>query len=169
MIDQFINKPIIGKVFDIFNIWELRHERNFLVGYKKKDVINTSSHNFSLNIPLHINGYIFEVGLGENTKYEKDRVLSKEFVDYDKLKGKKLILRLWEKGDKFIPLGMNGHQKVSDFLINQKVEQIDKNKQYVMTADNEIIWICGMRLSDSIKIDKHTKQKAHLVQRESYD
>ena len=51
MIDQFINKPIIGKVFDIFNIWELRHERNFLVGYKKKDVINTSSHNLSL---IHI-------------------------------------------------------------------------------------------------------------------
>ena len=169
MIDQFIKKPTIGKVFDIFNIWEVRHERNFLVGYKKKDVIDISSHNLSFNIPLHINGYIFEVGLGENTKYEKDRVLSQEFVDYDKLKGKKLILRLWEKGDKFIPLGMNGHQKVSDFLINQKVEQIDKNKQYVITADNEIIWICGMRLSDSVKIDKHTKQKAHLVQRESYD
>lgn len=169
MIHQFINKPKIGTVFDIFNMWELRHERKFLVGYKIKDIMNCSSYNLLFNVPIYVNNHIFEVGLENSIKYKKENVLSEEFVDFDKLKDKNLILRLWEKGDKFIPLGMNGHQKVSDFLINQKVEQKNKEKQYVMTADNEIIWICGMRLSDSFKIDEHTKQKACLIQLKSND
>lgn len=169
MIHQFINKSRIGTVFDIFNLWELRHERKFLVGYKKKDIMNCSSYNLLFNVPIHVNNHIFEVGLEKSIKYKKENVLSEEFVDFDKLKDKNLILRLWEKGDKFIPLGMSGHQKVSDFLINQKVEQKNKEKQYVMTADNEIIWICGMRLSDLFKIDEHTKQKAYLIQLKSND
>ena len=167
MIDHFINKPKIGKFFDIFDVWELRHERNFLVGYKKKEIMDLSSHKLSFNIPVIVNEYIFEICLGENIICKKNEVVNEEFIDFDKIKNKRVILRLWEEGDKFIPLGMSGHQKVSDFLINQKVEKVNKMKQYVMTADDKIIWVCGRRLSELFKVDKNTKQKARLIQRKS--
>jgi hypothetical protein len=62
---------------------------------------------------------------------------------------------------------MQGHQKVSDFLINQKVENFQKKKQYVMTADNEIIWICGLRISNTVKVKNSTVATAYLIQKES--
>ena len=43
-----------------------------------------------------------------------------EILDWDKIKNRRLFLRYWCTGDKFQPLGLVGHQKVSDFLINNK-------------------------------------------------
>ena len=62
---------------------------------------------------------------------------------------------------------MKGHQKISDFLINEKVDCLEKENQSVLTADDEIIWVCGRRLSELFKVDKNTKQKARLIQRKS--
>ena len=80
-----------------------------------------------------------------------------------KIKEKKLRIRLWREGDTFQSLGMNGHQKVSDFLINNKVNQFKKEKQHVLIANNEIIWICGLRISDKIKVTNDTTEFAYLI------
>lgn len=165
MIDYFINKPRVGNKYDIYNKWELRHERNYLVGYQKVKNILSAPLNLSLNRPVHVNGYTFEICLERKIKRKQYRVFNEELVDFDKLQNKIISLRPWKKGDSFIPLGMSGRQKVSDFLINQKTEQYYKERQYVMTTDNEIIWVCGMRLSNTFKIGKNTKNKAFLIQR----
>ena len=51
---------------------------------------------------------------------------------------------------------MNGHKKVSDLLIDNKVDMFSKNKQLVLTADDEIIWVCGQSISDQVKLTKTT-------------
>ena len=57
---------------------------------------------------------------------------------------------------------MKGHQKVSDFLINQKADCIEKEFQSVLTANGKIVWVCGKRLSNWAKITKDTNQIAVL-------
>ena len=111
--------------------------------------------------------YSFELRFKEY-KINKNLGLIKnlEVIDWSKIENKDIHIRLWEKGDSFIPLGMDGHQKVSDFLVNQKVENFQKKKQYVMTADNEIIWVCGLRISNTVKIMDSTVSKAYLIQKE---
>ena len=81
-----------------------------------------------------------------------------EYIDYNKVLNKKLVLRLWESGDRFKPLGMSGHQKISDFLTNNKLNYFEKNSQVVLTANGKVIWVCGHRIDDSVKINNKTKR-----------
>ena len=74
------------------------------------------------------------------------------------IKNKKLVLRYWSSGDRFKPLGiMNGTQKISDYLINNKINSFEKDEQTVLTANNQIIWVCGHRIDDSVKINSTKK------------
>jgi len=67
-----------------------------------------------------------------------------------------LQIRVWESGDKFQPLGMNGQKKVSDFLIDAKVPLSLKSKQLVLCHKNEIIWLVGHQINDKYKITEQT-------------
>ncbi len=78
-----------------------------------------------------------------------------EYFDYD-LVPAVLKLRNWEKGDTFVPLGMKGKMKISDFLINEKVSLPDKKNIIVLSSKNNIIWICGKRINDNYKITSTT-------------
>ncbi len=78
-----------------------------------------------------------------------------EYIDKSKIT-KSLKIRNWEEGDVFVPLGMCGTMKVSDFLTNQKIALIDKEKVLVLVSGNEIVWIVGHRVSDKFKVDKTT-------------
>ncbi|MBI5324054.1 MAG: tRNA lysidine(34) synthetase TilS [Ignavibacteriae bacterium] len=78
-----------------------------------------------------------------------------EYLDYD-LIPQRLILRSWEKGDVFNPLGMKGKMKVSDFLINNKVSILDKKEILLLSTGKDIVWVCGMRIDDKYKVTNQT-------------
>ncbi|TND09226.1 MAG: tRNA(Ile)-lysidine synthase [Bacteroidetes bacterium] len=63
-----------------------------------------------------------------------------------------LLLRPWRPGDRFIPLGMKQHKKISDFLVDQKVPLHEKEKTLVLESGGEIAWVVGHRISESFKI-----------------
>ena len=86
-----------------------------------------------------------------------------ETINWSILKNRKLEIRTWKKGDSFQPLGMDGHQKISDFLINEKVDRLAKESQSVLIADGEIVWVCGRRISDWVKVTKSTVETAFLI------
>ena len=68
-------------------------------------------------------------------------------LDFEKLHFP-LVLRRVKNGDKFVPFGMKGKKLVSDYLTDQKVSLWDKKKQLVLcSADGEIIWLVGRRIS----------------------
>lgn len=50
-----------------------------------------------------------------------------------------LRLRAWEAGDRFNPIGMKGHMKISDFLINRKVPRHIKSSYLVLEDGNKKI------------------------------
>ena len=71
-----------------------------------------------------------------------------------------LQLRQWREGDWFIPLGMAGQKKVSDFLIDAKVAVPDKARQGVLVTGETIVWLVGRRIDDRYKVRQDAR---HIV------
>ena len=75
-----------------------------------------------------------------------------------------LKLRFKEQGDYFIPLGMTGRKKLSDFFIQEKVNRFEKEEIPILVNGNgEIIWVVGMRLDNRYKVTENTKKVLTLV------
>ena len=64
--------------------------------------------------------------------------------------------RNWRAGDAFIPLGMHGQKKVSDFLIDVKVSVPEKEKITVIESAGRILWVVGLRIHDHFKVTSKT-------------
>ncbi len=77
-------------------------------------------------------------------------------LDFDKLTFP-LILRKWKKGDSFFPYGLQGEKKISEFYKNLKYSILDKENQWLLCSENDIIWVVGQRIDDRYKITKSTK------------
>lgn len=74
-----------------------------------------------------------------------------------------LQLRRWRDGDWFIPLGMRGQKKVSDFLIDAKVSLTDKETQGVLMSNGQIIWLVGRRIDERYKVRESTKKVVRIT------
>jgi tRNA(Ile)-lysidine synthase len=68
-----------------------------------------------------------------------------------------LLVRGIDKGDKFMPLGLPHNQKVSDYLINRKVNRFDKNLSWVLLSENNICFLGLHQISNQVKIQANTK------------
>jgi tRNA(Ile)-lysidine synthase len=98
--------------------------------------------------------YALEIELPSNhypTEIEPQR------FDLDKIKFP-LTLRKWQQGDWFIPLGMKGKKKISDFLIDRKIPLHLKKVTFTITSQYNIIWVVGQRIDDRFKITPATKR-----------
>lgn len=73
-----------------------------------------------------------------------------------------LIIRKWKHGDKLMPFGMQGFQKVSDYFNNKKISIIEKQKIWLLCSGENIIWIIGYRTDERYKID-HQTQKVCMI------
>lgn len=69
-----------------------------------------------------------------------------------------LKIRPWKEGDWFVPLGMNGKKKISDFLIDEKIPVNIKPTVKVLTSDKSIVWVIGYRLDNRFKVTDKTKE-----------
>ncbi len=154
-IKDFLNKEVIGNKCFAINGFVILNDRDSVI-------INRKKHKKSIPLELKIgNNYNFDNYVYKVSKYSKNVRFSSssddELIDLAAIKNKKLILRYWCSGDRFKPLGMSGMQKISDFLINNKINLFQKDEQTVLTADNQIIWVCGQRIDDSVKVNNSTK------------
>ncbi len=67
-----------------------------------------------------------------------------------------LTLRNFQPGDRFRPLGMVGTQKVKDFFINHKIPRSYRRRCPILLSRDDIIWIVGYRIGDSVKVTEAT-------------
>ena len=74
-----------------------------------------------------------------------------------------LTLRRWSEGDTFIPFGMTGRKKVSDFLIDGKVSMAEKGRQFVLISGSEIAWLVGRRIADPFRITDQTERVLRIT------
>ena len=57
-----------------------------------------------------------------------------------------LKLRKYKRGDYFYPQGMSGRKKLSKFFKDEKYSKVEKEKQWLLCSENDIVWIIGKRL-----------------------
>lgn len=67
------------------------------------------------------------------------------YLDKNKLKGS-LKCRLWQKGDRLYPIGLNGSKLVSDILKDAKIPHHQKKQQWVMYDDEHLICCVGVKI-----------------------
>ncbi|CAH2559912.1 tRNA lysidine(34) synthetase TilS [Cardinium endosymbiont of Oedothorax gibbosus] len=80
-----------------------------------------------------------------------------------------LIIRPWQAGDLFYPLGMQGRKKISDLLIDLKIPMAIKNKVLVVTSNDQIIWVVSHRIDERFKVAQTTKAVFEIIVAESQD
>ena len=73
------------------------------------------------------------------------------------------IVRARRPGDRFRPLGMDGHsQKLSDVMINEKIPAEARGTWPLVVFEGEIVWLPGHRLSHSARVRQSSQRGIHL-------
>lgn len=116
---------------------------------------------------LHDHISIFERDVKLKTNFgilffdEADAIFnaSKNIMHIDKGRLKyPLELRRWRAGDVFYPMGMKGKKKVSKYLKDEKLSILAKENVWVITSDDSIVWVVGMRGDERYKVTDSTKE-----------
>ena len=95
--------------------------------------------------------------LGRTAEFIIDKSPEVAQLDFDKLRFP-LALRHWRHGDRFHPLGMKGSKLLSDFFVDQKFTEYQKQNVWLLvSADGDILWVVGYRMDDRFKIVNNTK------------
>lgn len=74
-----------------------------------------------------------------------------------------LSIRTRLPGDVIKSLGMNGHTvKISDLMINQKIEKSARDSWPLVLAGDEIAWVPGLRVSESFRLKPDSRLVIYL-------
>ncbi len=109
---------------------------------------------FELNPGESVSCELFSIELSGIIKINKEPVFC-EGCEYLRTgsKEEKYIVRPWKDGDIFMPLGMNSHKKMSDFLTDAKVTSLKKRNWPVIEYSGKIVYAAGLRISEEAKIE----------------
>jgi tRNA(Ile)-lysidine synthase len=74
-----------------------------------------------------------------------------------------LELRVRQDGDRFEPLGMDGHEmKISDFFINVKLPQRARDRWPLLCMGEKVIWVPGYRPAHPFRLTSSTRQALYF-------
>ena len=70
-----------------------------------------------------------------------------------------LKVRTPREGDRFVPFGMQGSRKLSDFFNDTKVGDYEKRTTRILTdLQGKILWVVGKRATNHFRVGKSTKR-----------
>jgi tRNA(Ile)-lysidine synthase len=125
----------------------LLKDRHFLILSKRdaaSDVLEAQEKAFQIaentveiKNPVHL---IFEDVLTKSMQNKNSIYVSKEHLKFP------LIVRKWQNGDYFYPLGMQGKKKISKYFKDEKLSLLEKKNTWLLCNNNGlIIWIINRR------------------------
>ena len=159
-IEELITKQP-GKEIILSNGLKAVRERDSIIFCREKPVKSESKTLIKIGGKIRIEKKSFSINQIPISKVRFGNSAMREYISADNLKGD-LIIRTWENGDRFYPLGMKNSKKISDFLNEQKVDSYKKKDQLVLTNSGNIIWVVGLRIDDRYKITDETKKVLKL-------
>lgn len=145
-----------GKSEFITSNIEVFRERNSLI-LKKVEKTIFKPVALTIGEKISIDTLEFSIKKMDNANLSFNKSNKIEYISADNLSDK-FILREWEPGDKFIPLGFSHLKKISDFLSEEKINSFQKKSQLVLLNNGQIVYVVGKRIDDRVKITKHTKE-----------
>lgn len=150
-----LSRSITGSVFE--------SKTHTLLNNRGTLIISKSIKHESINILIQSNqrktilpGSELRINLINETETPKFSS-NVAFLDADKIKWP-LTIRNWAIGDKIIPFGFNQKKLVSKVLKDKKLNQFQKENQFVIESDSEIIWVVDLMISNPFSIQKTTKR-----------
>ena len=74
-------------------------------------------------------------------------------VAADRVAAGQLAIRTRQPGDRLKPLGLGGHKKVQDLLVDRKVPRAERDRvPIVVDGLDRIVWVAGQALSDDFRV-----------------
>ena len=126
-------------------------------------LIKDRSHFLLVSAEEKMSEIQYQMTIEENRpdfQIKKDKNIA--YFDADKLQFP-LTVRKWQKGDKFMPFGMTGFQKISDYFNNHKFSKPQKEEARLLCSGKDIIWIIGQRADNRYRVGESTKRIAVLI------
>ena len=80
------------------------------------------------------------------------------YLDLETLKST-ISLMKYKNGDYFYPSGMKGKKLLSKFFKDEKYSLLDKEEQWLLCSNGEIVWIIGKRCDNRFLARPDTKNK----------
>ena len=68
-----------------------------------------------------------------------------------------IMIRNFRPGDRFVPFGLKGTQKLKKYFIDHKIPRAERRRHPLVISGGEIIWIAGVRRSDQARVGPQTK------------
>lgn len=144
-----------GKVF-LAHGHRLIKDRDYLLLHSVSDasaepksvLIHKETREILAPIPLKISLESAPISIEKNPRFL--------YADADKLSFP-LTLRQWRAGDWFVPFGMKGRKKLSDFFTDQKFSLKDKEETWVLLSGQDVVWIAGHRADNRFRVTSGTK------------
>nr|WP_185153989.1 tRNA lysidine(34) synthetase TilS [Dysgonomonas sp. ZJ709] len=156
-IDNIFNAldGISGKIFYSNTHRVLKDRAQLIISEKEAD---TNNNNFEIRettttLSSPVNFEIETIFNSPDLTIEKNKNIL--YVDKNKLNFP-LTIRRWQQGDWFIPFGMKGKKKVSDYFTDQKLSLFEKENVWLLCSDDAIVWIIGYRSDDRYRITTDT-------------
>lgn len=106
----------------------------------------------ALNTPPELSKSVEPRSAYESVKSDLNTVL----LDADLIDPNALTVRKWAAGDSLRPLGMKGSKNVSDLLTDRKLSPCEKDRTWVLTHGEMIVWVIGHRMDDRFKVTEKT-------------
>jgi len=80
-----------------------------------------------------------------------------EYLDYHAIRFP-LMLRTFQAGDRFIPLGMKGKKKLHDFFVDEGVPNYRRSSVPLLVDRDHILWVAGFRINERYKVTERTEK-----------
>ena len=147
----FILKSETGSIYKIDNDYQFIVNRDNILISK---IVEDYNYEFDINSkPIEIKSIgTISIRKVKSIKMEKYSNVNVEYFNVD-IENKKLYIRDWKNGDRMVPFGMKESKKVSDILTNAKIDVNKRIKYPVIFANNEIVWIPGVKRAEKFIIN----------------
>ncbi len=155
--DQILElcNSLSGKIIESNTHVLLSNRSNLIV----KEKTNRIDQIFEVGIKGLLSPIEMNIEVGEfKTKFNKKSIyLSKKEIDFP------LCLRKWKKGDVFFPFGMKGKKTVSKYYKDEKMSFFDKQNQWLLCNNDEIVWVVGKRPDRRFFKDNNASLKIEVL------
>jgi tRNA(Ile)-lysidine synthase len=145
--------------------WELVREYERLklenLSSTRKRVCYSYDLHIGQDLKIHEAGLTIHSARGSSARAELPCSLMEAVFDLESL-SETLTVRNFRRGDRFQPLGMEGHKKLKELFIDKKITLSVRASLPLLIMAGEVLWIPGYGRSNVARIGPQTKAVLHL-------